>query len=96
MEFVSIVLIAIILYTAFGTIKNSTRSRSAKKGVREVLRGKMNMHMGVMFLCIAGLQLTSFKGSTIQFIVMFLIALLGIFNLFAGYRNYQQFRQFLK
>lgn len=90
-----IVLVIVILFTAIGTFMNSLRSRRAKKGTREALRAKMNMHMGVMFLCIAGLQLTSFGGSAFQFVVTMLIALLGIFNLFAGYRNYQHFRKFL-
>lgn len=89
-------LLALIVYTAFGTIKNSVRSRNAEKGKREAMRGKMNMHMGVMFLCVATLQFTDFSGSTFQFIVAILIAMLGMFNLFAGYRNFQQFRQFLQ
>ena len=95
MEMISVVLTVVILFTAFSTFTNSTRSRRAPKGAREAIRGKMNMHMGVMFLCIAGLQLTSFNGSTFQFVVTFLIALLGVFNLFAGYRNYQHFRRHL-
>lgn len=94
--FITIALVIIILFTAFGTIKNSTRSRHAEKGEREALRAKMNMHMGVMFLCIAALQFTSFSGAAFQFIIAILIAMLGLFNLFAGYRNFQQFRQFLK
>lgn len=96
MEFISLALVLIILFTAFGTIQNSRRSRQVEKGEREALRGKMNMHMGIMFLCIAALQFTSFSGSTFQFIIAILIAMLGLFNLFAGYRNFGQFRRYLK
>lgn len=95
-QYVSIALVLIILYTAFGTIKNSMRSRHAEGEKRVAIRGQMNMHMGAMFLCVAGLQLTSFSGSSFQFIAAVLITLLGLFNLFAGYRNFRRFRHFLK
>lgn len=95
MQIVSTVTVAVILITAIGTFINSTRSRKAKKGVREALRAKMNMHMGMMFLGITVLQILSFKGSTFQLTVAFLIGLLGLFNFFVGFRNYQLFRKYL-
>lgn len=93
---ISLLLILTILYTAFGTMRNSIRSRRAEKGEREAIRAKMNVHMGLMFLCIAGLHVINLSGSFFQSILTLFIALVGFFNLFAGYRNYQRFRHFLK
>lgn len=95
MQVISLILVLVILVTSYGTVTHSVRSRRAKKGAREAIRAKMNMHMGTMFLCIAGLLMLSFNGAAFQFVAIILIALLGLFNLFAGYRNYQQFKPYL-
>lgn len=95
MQFVSILLILLILFTAFGTFASSLQSRRAPKGTREAIRSRMNMYMGAMFLGIATLQLINLYQSTLQIVVAIFIALLGILNLYAGFRNYQTFRKYL-
>ncbi|SEM96926.1 YtpI family protein [Lihuaxuella thermophila] len=96
MEAIGIVLVSIICITIFGTFFHSIMSRRAEGVTRRIYQARMNIHMGLMFLSIAILQLTIPGSSWLRYTFIFLIFAVGLINLYYGVKHRRYFRQLVE
>ncbi|MDR6226648.1 YtpI family protein [Desmospora profundinema] len=89
MEWLLVLLIIVILFTAVRTFSSSLSSRRSEGVDRAKHRAQMNINMGVMFIAVAVLQGISLSGSWIRLVLLLLIGLLGIYNFIHGVRTWQ-------
>ncbi|MBA4495269.1 YtpI family protein [Paenactinomyces guangxiensis] len=93
MQAVTILLVSVICITIFGTFFHSMMSRRTKGISRRIYQARMNISMGIMFVSIAILQLTTPGGSWLRYTFIFLIFALGVINLYYGVKHRRYFLQ---
>jgi hypothetical protein len=93
MEAIGIVLVSIICITIFGTFYHSIMSRRMEGVAKRIYQARMNIHMGLMFLSIAILQLTIPGSSWLRYTFIFFIFAVGLINLYYGVKYWRYFRQ---
>jgi hypothetical protein len=94
--FLGPLLVTAILVGAFGTLYNSIRSRRTQGIAALIHRARMNIHMGVLFISIASLQLFLKGDSFLRLTLISLIFVLGALNLYYGIRNLTRFTKVLR
>lgn len=93
MEAIGIVLVSVICITIFGTFYHSIMQRRTKDVARRIYRARMNIHMGLLFLSIAILQLTIPGSFWLRHVFIFFIFAVGLINLYYGVKHWRYFRQ---
>lgn len=96
MEWIQWTLFLLLCITSVLSVFFSIRSRRQTDTVlRGLFAARMNICMGLMLLCLAGIQAIVYSASTMRIIVGAVVMLLGLFNLLAGMRNHMRFQRIL-
>lgn len=74
------------IISLFGTLFYSIQSRRSQGMEQAIFRSWMNLCMGILFVSIAG-HLATFGLPTVGYVLVGLIAVLGLINLYYGWKN---------
>lgn len=92
---VQILLLVLICISTFFFVYESVLSRREDVPSHLQLRhrARMNIHMGILFLSISLLHLTSSSTNWIRYVLIGVIAIIGVVNLYYGIKNHSQSKQ---
>lgn len=90
----TMITIAIGVLSLFGTLFYSIQSHRSKGLRQAIYRAWMNLFMGTLFVAIAG-HLATFQVPTLGYVLIGIIAFLGLINLYYGWKNRKYYTELL-